>query len=132
MSKKLDDHIKDTNKEWKSNVKEIFSDAMSENPEDFKIEKDTEFKPINISSISGKLISKKTAEGTLSAGVLYFILPNDTYKTRYAEVSVRKKTRLWQDDPQLHPFIDKMVKIKGDVIETKNTITVDCIEIEEL
>ena len=68
----------------------------------------------------------------MSAGVKYFIIPNDAYKMKYKEVLVRKKTQLWQNDPQLHPFLDKMVKIKGDIIETRNTITVDCIEIEEI
>lgn len=132
MSKKIDDSDKDINEEWKSDMKEIFSDAMSKNPEDFIVERDPEYKALNVSLITGKLICKKTAEGTFSEGVVYFILPNDAYKMKYDEILVRKKTHLWQDDPQLHPFVDKMVKIKGDIIETRNTITVDCIEIEKI
>ncbi|MHA1111099.1 MAG: hypothetical protein ACTSRE_08340 [Promethearchaeota archaeon] len=132
MSKKLEKSDEDRNEQWKSGLKEIFSDARNENPEAFKIEKDTEYKALNVASISGKLICKKTAEGTLSAGVKYFILPTDKYKTKYDEILVRKKTQLWQDDPQLHPFLDEMVKIKGDIIETRSTITVDCIEIEKI
>jgi len=132
MSKKLDDIIPDKDKKWISDLKETISEERKKNPEGFKEEEDTQYKPMNVAFISGKLICKKTAEGTKSEGVIYFILPNDSYKTKYAEVLVRKKAHLWQDDPQLHPFIDKMVKIKGDIIETRNSITVDCIEIEEI
>ena len=57
----------------------------------------------------------------MSEGWKYYIIPNDQYKDRWAEVLVRKKTELWQNDPQLHPMVDKMVKIKGDIIETKDT-----------
>ena len=89
-------------------------------------------KSLNEGFITGKLITKKIAENTLSAGITYFIVPNDNYKMKYAEVLIRKKTMMWQDDPQLHPFIDKIVKIKGDIIETLNSITVDCIAIEEI
>ncbi|MCP4764122.1 MAG: hypothetical protein GY870_20280, partial [archaeon] len=84
------------------------------------------------SFIEGKLITKKTAVGTKSEGVMYYILPSDQYRERWEEVLVRKKTHLWQNDPQLHPFIGKMVKIKGDIIETRSSITVDCIEICEI
>ena len=132
MSKKLDDLVKDKNDKFLTNIKDAISDRRENNPEEFIEEEDTQYKPLNVAYISGKLIYKKTAEGTKSEGVIYFILPNDSYKTKYAEVLVRKKTHLWQDDPQLHPFIDKFVKIKGDIIETRSSITVDCIEIEEI
>lgn len=97
--------------------------------EESSIEEEPQFRPINVASIQGLLIAKKTAVGTKSEGWMYYILPNDQYKDRWAEVLVRKKTMLWQNDPQLHPMIDKMVKIKGDIIETRKSITVDCIEI---
>ncbi|TFG17228.1 MAG: hypothetical protein EU530_10950 [Promethearchaeota archaeon] len=132
MSKKLEMSDKEKNEKWKSDVKKIFSNELKKNPDAFKGEEETKYKPLNVATISGKLICKKTAEGTLSAGVIYFIRPSDHYKLKWDEVLVRKKTHLWQNDPQLHPFLDKMVKIKGDIIETRNSITVDCIEIEEL
>ena len=48
MSKKLERPDDDRSEKWKSDVKEIFSDAMNKNPDAFKVEKDTEYKPLNV------------------------------------------------------------------------------------
>jgi len=82
--------------------------------------------------IKGKLISKIKGEGTLSEGPNYYIQPIDEYKNRWDEVIVRKKVHLWENDPLLHDFVGKKVKISGEIIETKSTITVDPISIEEI
>ena len=82
--------------------------------------------------IRGKLIAKVFGEGTRSQGPEYYIQPIDDYKERWAEVLVRKTVHLWQDDPLLHHLIDKIIVIRGEIIETKNTITVDPIEAEEI
>ncbi|MHA1728234.1 MAG: hypothetical protein ACTSWY_05830 [Promethearchaeota archaeon] len=129
MSKKLN---KNSNKEWESQLKKTFPQQNKEKSLDIQDGNNISYKPINIGAIEGKLITKKTAVGTLSEGVVYYILPTDQFHKHWDELLVRKKTRLWQNDPQLHPFIDKMVKIKGDIIETRKSITVDCIEIWEI
>ena len=82
--------------------------------------------------IRGKLIAKVFGKGTRSEGPKYFIQPIDDYKERWDEVLVRKTVHLWEDDPLLHDLIDKMVVIRGEIIETKSTITVDPIEAEEI
>jgi len=82
--------------------------------------------------IRGKLIAKVFGKGTKSEGPKYFIHPIDDYKERWAEVLVRKTVHLWQDDPLLHGLIDKMVVIRGEIIESKSTITVDPMEAEEI
>ncbi len=82
--------------------------------------------------IRGKLIAKVFGKTTMSEGPKYYILPIDDYKERWAEILVRKSVQLWQEDPLLHGLIDKMVVIRGEIIETKSTITVDPIEAEEI
>jgi len=82
--------------------------------------------------IRGKLIARISGKGSLSEGPEYYIQPIDHYKERWAEVLVRKKVHLWQDDQLLHGLIDKMVVIRGEIIETKSTITMDPIEAEEI
>ena len=82
--------------------------------------------------IRGKLIAKVFGKGTKSEGPKYFIQPIDDYKERWTEVLVRKTVHLWEDDPLLHGLINKMVVIRGEIIETKSTITVDPIEAEEI
>ena len=82
--------------------------------------------------IKGKLIAKTVGEGSLSEGPKYWIQPIDEYKNRWDEILVRKTVNLWENDPLLHDLIDKMVIIRGEVIETKSTITMDPVEAEEL
>ena len=82
--------------------------------------------------IKGILISKIIGEGTLSKGPKYYIQPIDEYKSRWDEIIVRKNVNLWKKDLLLHNFIGKKVKISGEIIETKSTITVDPIKIEEV
>ncbi len=82
--------------------------------------------------ISGILFAIIEGKGTRSEGPKYLIKPLDDYKNRWSEIIVRKKTRLWQEDPELHKFLDQKVLISGDIIETKSTITVDYLKIEPL
>ena len=86
-----------------------------------------------MNEIRGILYSIIRRKGTRSEGPEYYIKPLDDYKKRWSEVLIRKKTHLWEKDPELHKFIDKKVIITGDIIETKSTITIDYskIEIEE-
>ncbi|MHA2038868.1 MAG: hypothetical protein ACW98X_20745, partial [Promethearchaeota archaeon] len=58
--------------------------------------------------------------------------PLDEYKNRWSEIIVRKKTKLWENDPELHKFLEKSVLIHGDIIETKNSITIDYAEVKEI
>ena len=82
--------------------------------------------------IKGLLIVKIVAKGTRSEGPEYWLQPSDDYKERWDEILVRKEVMLWQNDPVLHGFIGKKVLILGEVIETKNTITIDYKEVKEL
>ena len=82
--------------------------------------------------IRGILFAMIQGKGTRSEGPTYFIKPLDDYKNRWTEVLVRKKTHMWEKDPELHKFLDKKVMITGDIIETKSTITVDYFKIENL
>lgn len=123
--------IENINKDWEAQLKKTLNPENEEKPADFQDEKDISYDLKNIGFIEGKLISKKKGVGTLSEGVVYYLLPVDQYRERWEEILVRKKTLLWQNDLQLHPFVGKVVKIKGDIIETRSSITVDCIEILE-
>ena len=82
--------------------------------------------------IRGILFAIIKGKGTRSEGPEYFIKPIDDYKNRWSEILVRKKTHMWEKDPELHEFLDKKVLITGDIIETKSTITVDYLKVEPL
>ena len=82
--------------------------------------------------IRGVLFSKVVGKGSRSEGPKYFIRPNDEYKNRWSEILVRKKTKSWENDPELHKFLEKQVLIIGEIIETKSSITVDYIKVKEL
>ena len=82
-------------------------------------------------NVTGILIAKVVGDGSMSEGPEYWIQPLDSYKERWDEILVRKKTMMWQEDPALHKFIGKKVIIHGEVIETKNTITMDYIIVNE-
>ena len=82
--------------------------------------------------ISGILFSETVAEGSLSEGPRYYIQPLDDYASRWSQILVRKQVHLWQNDPMLHKFIGKKIRILGEIIETKSTITVDYEFVEEL
>ena len=75
--------------------------------------------------IRGILFAKIVGKGSRSEGPKYFIRPLDDYKNRWPEILVRKKTHMWENDPELHKFLDKEVLLTGEIIETKSTITVD-------
>jgi hypothetical protein len=80
--------------------------------------------------IRGILFAIIERKGSRSEGPIYFIKPVDEYKNRWNEVLVRKKTHIWEKDPELHRFLDKKVIVTGDIIETKNTITVDYFHVK--
>lgn len=82
--------------------------------------------------IRGVLFATIEGIGTRSEGPTYYIKPLDNYKDRWSEILVRKKTHMWEKDPELHKFLDKKVLITGDIIETRATITVDYMKIEPL
>ncbi|MFW9781790.1 MAG: hypothetical protein ACFFFB_05845 [Candidatus Heimdallarchaeota archaeon] len=39
---------------------------------------------------------------------------------------------MWENDPQLHEYLDKRVLIIREIIETKSTITVDYFKINQI
>jgi len=78
--------------------------------------------------ITGKLISRVSAVGTLSEGPIYFILPTGEY-SKWKEILVRKKEMRWMKDPILHELVGEIISIKGEIIETKDTITIDYDEV---
>lgn len=85
-----------------------------------------------MNEIKGILFAKIEEKGSLSEGPIYFIKPLDDYKTRWSKILLRKKTKLWEKDPQLHEFLDEKVVIIGDIIETKRTIIIDYSEVKQL
>ena len=82
--------------------------------------------------IRGILFAVIEGKGTRSEGPKYFIKPLDDYKNRWSEILVRKKTHMWENDPELHKFLDKEVLINGEIIETKSTITIDYSNVKVL
>jgi len=85
-----------------------------------------------MNEIRGTLFAIIKGKGTRSEGPKYFIKPLDDYKDRWSEILVRKKTHMWEKDPELHEFLDKKVLILGEIIETKSTITVDYSIIKQI
>ena len=82
--------------------------------------------------IRGVLFAIIGGKGSRSEGPKYYIRPLDEYKNRWSEILVRKKTKSWENDPELHKFLEKPVLISGEIVETKSSITVDYIEVEEI
>jgi hypoxanthine phosphoribosyltransferase len=82
--------------------------------------------------IRGILFAVIKRKGTKSEGPEYYIKPIDDYKNRWSEILVRKKTNLWENDLELHEFLDKKVLIIGEIIETKSTITVDYSQVKQI
>ena len=78
--------------------------------------------------ITGKLISRKAWVGTRSEGPKYYLLPTDEYE-KWKEIPVRKKILRWMNDPVLHELIGEIVTIRGEIIETKDTITMEPSEV---
>ena len=81
--------------------------------------------------IRGVLFAEVVGKGSRSEGPKYYIRPIDEYKNRWSEIPVRKKTKSWENDPELHKFLEKQVLIIGEIIETKSSITVDYIKVKE-
>ena len=73
--------------------------------------------------ITGILISESENIGTLSEGLSYWIKPTDEYGKQCEKIFVRKKTLTWQIDPELNKFLWKTVMLFEEIIETKDTIT---------
>ena len=78
--------------------------------------------------ITGKLISRQAHVGTMSEGPIYFIIPTDKYE-KWKEIPVRKRIMRWMEEPVLHKLIGEIVTIRGEIIETKDTITMDYTEV---
>ncbi len=78
--------------------------------------------------ITGKLISRLTAVGTKSEGPIYFLLPMGEFK-KWQEIPVRKKSMRWMKDRILHDLVGEIITINGEIIETKDTITIDYDEV---
>jgi len=85
-----------------------------------------------MNEIRGTLFAIIKGKGTRSEGPEYFIKSLDDYKDRWSEILVRKKTHMWEKDPELHRFLNKNVLIFGEIIETKNTITVDYSKVKQI
>jgi len=85
-----------------------------------------------MNEIRGTLFAIIKGKGTKSEGPEYFIKPLDDYKNRWSEILVRKKTHMWEKDPELHKFLNKKVLIFGEIIETKSTITVDYSKVKQI
>jgi len=85
-----------------------------------------------MNEIRGTLFAIIKGKGTRSEGPEYFINPLDDYKDRWSEILVRKKTHMWEKDPELHKFLNKKVLIIGEIIETKSTITVDYSKVKQI
>ena len=85
-----------------------------------------------MNEIRGTLFAIIKGKGTKSEGPEYFIKPLDDYKDRWSEILVRKKTHMWEKDPELHKFLNKKVLIIGEIIETKSTITVDYSKVKQI
>ncbi len=85
-----------------------------------------------MNEIRGTLFAIIKGKGTRSEGPEYFIRPIDDYKNRWSEILVRKKTHMWEKDPELHKFLNKKVLIIGEIIETKSTITVDYSKVKQI
>ena len=85
-----------------------------------------------MNEIRGTLFAIIKGKGTGSEGPEYFIKSLDDYKDRWSEILVRKKTHMWEKDPELHRFLNKNVLIFGEIIETKNTITVDYSKVKQI
>jgi hypothetical protein len=79
-------------------------------------------------TITGKLISRLSAIGTKSEGPIYFILPTGEY-AKWKEISVGTKVMRWMKDPILHDLVGETISINGEIIETKDTITIDYDEV---
>ena len=87
--------------------------------------------------ITGILFAKVVGRGTMSEGYLYYLKPMDEFAQRWSEILIRKNTPVWQNDPNLHSFLNKKVEIIGQIIEVKKSavpgsITVDYKEIREV
>ncbi|MCE7747969.1 MAG: hypothetical protein GPJ51_06205 [Candidatus Heimdallarchaeota archaeon] len=74
--------------------------------------------------ITGKLISRQSAVGTKSEGPDYFICPSDKYD-KWGEIHIGTNVMMWMKDPVLHELIGEQITVKGEIIETKDTITMD-------
>ena len=74
--------------------------------------------------ITGKLISRHSGVGTLSEGPVYFICPTDEY-AKWGEIQIWTKVMRWMKDPVLHELIGEEIIIKGEITETKDTITLE-------
>ena len=74
--------------------------------------------------ITGKLISRQSGVGTLSEGPVYLICPTDKYE-KWGEITIWTKVMRWMKDPVLHELIGEELTIRGEITETRDTITIE-------
>ena len=79
-------------------------------------------------TITGKLISRQTAVGSRSEGPVYFLIPSDEYQ-KWEEIPIRKRIMRWMKDPVLHDLVGETISITGEIIETRDTITMEFTEL---
>jgi hypothetical protein len=63
-------------------------------------------------TFEGYLFTKISLIGSDSEGPAYFLQLRD-----YKELPVEKNNGLWEEDPALHRFIARNVKIQGEIVE---------------
>ncbi len=61
-------------------------------------------------SFTGYLFCKLDEFGTRSEGPVYFLQQDD-----YADILVQKRAHPWELDLTLHPHVDKMVQLLGEM-----------------
>jgi len=82
-------------------------------------------------TITGHLSVEIERVGTRSEGPEYYIEPSDDYGKRWDKIHIRKQTHRWQEDPNLQNLVNKEVVIIADIIETRTSITIDYLEVNE-
>jgi hypothetical protein len=65
---------------------------------------------VEMNSFEGYLFSKLANIDTRAEGPVYFLQQFDE-----KELHVIKQANLWQEDRKLHPFLNKKVKIEGEM-----------------
>lgn len=87
---------------------------------------------VDIKEYNGILITKIAGKGTKSEGPDYFLELFEPNEFGQKELGVRKDAHLWEEDPKLHPFLNKTVVIKGEAIYVKHTTFDGTIKTEDI
>jgi len=73
-----------------------------------------------IKEFKGKVFSKIERIGSRSEGPEYFLKLLKPNELNQIDLPIRKNAGLWQEDPNLHQFLGKMVIITGESIRIKH------------